>query len=308
MRRVGPQELTKLPATFIAEPDPHNSRKTKFSECANPAQSQLAKIRLSGLTCLGETLWNNYEFRFVASLRDLWIGGSSLSPLMLKSRHKRGFLVALAFGVAISASGQGRGFSAPMRGFSRPVGGISRLAGAGGVSRGFVPPLFVSLHFPPTNGVPGLGFDFTHLAVVGAGLPRRFGFANGGFFPSFASVFFVPPPYDPPEAGIPYSETGQQPIIIVPSPQPTAAPPATETEPRATSSQDPPPPPPELGPLILVRRDGQVVQAVAFTVNRGQLIYIRRDGIRRFLPVGDLDKDGTRQVNDANGTSVSFPE
>jgi hypothetical protein len=217
--------------------------------------------------------------------------------------------MALAFGVAISASGQGRGFSTPMRGFSRPVGGISRLAGAGGVNRRFVPPLFVSLHFPPTNGVPGLGFDFTHLAVVGAGLPRRFGFANGRFFPSFAPVFVGPPPYDPLEAGIPYSETGQQPIIIVQSqPQPTAAPPPTETEPRATSSRDPSPPPPELGPLILVRRDGHVAQAVAFTVDRGQLIYITREGIRRSLPISDLDKDATRQVNDANGTSVSLPE
>jgi hypothetical protein len=232
---------------------------------------------------------------------------------MLRWTCKLGFLAALGFGVVISASGQGRGFSAPMRGFSRPVGGMSRLGRPGGFRRGFIPPplpLSVSLHFPPVNGVPGLGFDFTHLAVVGAGFPRRFRFANRGFFPSFTPVFFGPTPYYPFE--LPYSGAGQQPIIIVVPSQPQqpqpAAPPPVETVPESASPQTSPPPPPELGQLILVRHDGQVHLAVGFTVRNGQITYITNDGTRRSFPVSDLDKQATRQMNDTSGTSVSLSE
>jgi hypothetical protein len=69
----------------------------------------------------------------------------------------------------------------------------------------------------------------------------------------------------------------------------------------------PAPPPPELGQLILVRRDGKVLLAVAFTVRNGDLTYVTTDGARRSFPVSELDKEATRQMNDANGTSVSLP-
>jgi hypothetical protein len=227
---------------------------------------------------------------------------------MLKGTREFGLLMALSFGVGVSASGQGRGFSAPMRGFSRPAAGMSRLRPAGGFRRGFIPPplpLSVSLHFPPVNGVPGLGFDFTHLAVAGAGLPPRFRFANRGFFPFFTPVFFGPTLDYPLQ--VPYAGAGQQPIIIVVPPQQPAAPPPTET-PREAASPQNPSPPPELGQLILVRGDGQVLLAVGFTVRNGQLTYITNEGTRRSFPVSELDQDATRQMNEANGTSVSLPK
>lgn len=181
---------------------------------------------------------------------------------------------------------------------------------AGGFRRGFVPPplpLSISLHFPPTNGVPGLGFDFPHLAVVSAGFPGRFRFANRGFFPFVTPIFFGPTPYYPFE--MPYFGAGQQPIIIVVPSQPQpAAPPPVEPAPAAASPQNPPPPPPELGQLILVRRDGQVLLAIAFSVRNAQLTYITNEGTRRSFPVSELDKDATRQMNEANGTSVALPE
>ena len=146
--------------------------------------------------------------------------------------------------------------------------------------------------------------------TVGAGFPGRFRFANRGFFPFFTPVFFGPTPYYPSE--LPYSGVGQQPIIIVVPSQPQqpqpAAPPPVETVPEAASPQTPPPPPPELGQLILVRHDGQVLLAVAFTVRNGQSTYITNDGTRRSFPVSDLDKQATRQMNDTSGTSVSLPE
>jgi hypothetical protein len=72
--------------------------------------------------------------------------------------------------------------------------------------------------------------------------------------------------------------------------------------------QVPPPPPPELGQLILVRSDGKVLLAVAFTVRNGQLTYITNEGTKRSFPVSELDKQATQQMNDANGTSISLPE
>src|SRR6266699_1609711 len=231
------------------------------------------------------------------------LGWLRLPRSMAKGIHKVGFLIALSLGVAISASGQGRGFSAPMRGsavpvrrfsapmrgFSGQVRGMSRLGRTGGFRRGFV---------------------FPHLAAVSRGFQQRFLFVNNGFFPFFAPIFFDPLSLSYP-AEIPdyYAEGERQPIFVMPPPpQPLPATPPAEAAPRATTPQVPPPPPPELGQLILVRSDGQVLLAVAFTVRNGQLTYITNQGTRRSFPVSELDKDATRQMNDADGTSVSLPE
>jgi hypothetical protein len=102
-----------------------------------------------------------------------------------------------------------------------------------------------------------------------------------------------------------YTPGAQQPVFVVP--QPPQQPQPTAQAPAVATPQIPPSPPPELGQLILVRRDGQIIMAVAFTVRNGQLTYISNDGTRRSFPVSELDKDATRQMNDANGTSVALP-
>jgi len=255
------------------------------------------------------------------------LGGLRPPRSMAKGIHKVGFLIALGLG-SISAAGQGRGFSAPMRGsaapvrgfsapmrgFSGQVRGMSRPGRTSGFRRGFFFPPVVATplnpNFEPINGVPGLGFDFPHLAAVSRGFQQPFLFTNNGFFPFFAPIFFDPLPLSYP-AEIPdyYAEGERQPIFfLIPPPQPQPATPPAEAAPRATTPQAPPPPPPELGQLILVRSDGQVLLAVAFTVRNGQLTYITNQGTRRSFPVSELDKDATRQMNDANGTSVSLPE
>jgi hypothetical protein len=248
---------------------------------------------------------------------------------MLKEIYKLGLLAALGFGVAISASGQAHGFSAPMRGiavpmraapirgFSAPARGISAAGRPGEFRQGFArSPAGTALNpnFRPLNGVPGLGFDFPHLAAVSRGFRHRpGGFGRNDAFPSFFTPIFFDslPLYYPYDTGAPdeYAEGTQQPLFVIPSPQQPVALAPAETAPRESATpQVPPPPPPELGQLILVRRDGQILLAVAFTSNRGQLTYITREGLRRSFAVSELDKDATRQMNDANGTSVSLPE
>jgi hypothetical protein len=110
------------------------------------------------------------------------------------------------------------------------------------------------------------------------------------------------------DTGQPYDyslEPQTPPIAIVPT-----IPGASEFSTDATvaaSSFAPTAPIPELGQLILVRHDGQVLLAVAFTTAGGRLTYITQDGLRRSFPVAELDRDATRQMNDVNGTTVALP-
>ena len=172
-------------------------------------------------------------------------------------------------------------------------------------------------NFAPLRGVPGLGFDYQHLAVVNQGLSQNrlanrrarpgFGFITpilgfGPFFPFDAGYSYYgseeyAPQYEPPVAIVP-------PVLMqLPAPANQAQ---DRSEPPATVQA--PAPVPELGQLILVRRDGQVLFVTAFTTSKGQLTYVTRDGTRRSFPVAELDKAATRDMNDANGTSVALPE
>jgi hypothetical protein len=248
---------------------------------------------------------------------------------MAKGLYKFGLVVALGLGVALCASGQGRGFAAPIRGGGPPRSsagsgrgiGFPRGTPPGVVRAGHVSPLVgtaLNPNFSPIRGVPGFGFDFEHLAAIERPFRDRFGHLRRGRGLFFAPLFFdalpLSYPYDseyPYESGVPdyYTEAAQQPQFVIPPPQlQPATPPSAETAPRTTTPQAPAPPPPELGQLILVRHDGQVLLAVAFTTNHGQLTYITREGTRRSFPISELDKDATRQMNDANGTSVSLPD
>ena len=266
---------------------------------------------------------------------------------MVSVKNKLGFLVAMAVGLALSASGQGREFAAPARGFSAPVRTVAppirmqsgrapltvrRFSGPGRTVRPtsrnctlltngfcvapFVPPQMpVSAspqvpNFGIVNGVPGLGFDFPHLAAINRGFNDQFGFSNA-FNSAFVSNGFGVIPFFgslPSEEETPDSSTqrAQQPIFVVPSPQqsPAAPSPGNSVGASATVSTTPPP---ELGQLILVREDGQIVMAVAFTVRNGQLTYVTNEGTRRSFPASELNKDATRQMNEANGTLVSIP-
>jgi hypothetical protein len=174
--------------------------------------------------------------------------------------------------------------------------------------------------------VPGFGFDFEHLAAIQGASRGRFGRGDRdrrGFFTPlfFGGLPYYPYdyPYDneyPNDTGYPndtaapdnYTGAAQPPIFVVPQPQPNTSAPADAPSRQAATPQVPPPPPPELGQLILVRSDGEVVLAVAFTVRNGQLTYITNEGTKRSFPVSELDKQATQQMNDANGTSVSLPE
>jgi hypothetical protein len=173
------------------------------------------------------------------------------------------------------------------------------------------------------TGVPGLGFDYTHLAAIGGGLNNgrssnsgRGGHRNrsvivpilvGGYpyYYDLGDSYDDSYGYDQPQ---PQQQAQQQPqVIVIQQPVPVAQP-AVDTGAYAAPSTALPAPEPihDVGEFVLVRRDGRVLFASAYSVTGTQLTYVTLEGIRRTVPLADLDADATQQMNEARGTTVQI--
>ena len=175
--------------------------------------------------------------------------------------------------------------------------------------------------------VPGLGFDFPHLAAIARAQGRSTHFGrnehNGQGF--LTPIFFGGYPYyaddfgmdqqAPPAVQESMQESGQppqpQPQIIViqesaPSRQAADSGNGPDGPDAAASAVSPEEAIPDRGNFVLVRRDGRVFFASLFSVVGTQLQYITPEGIRRTLPMAELDADSTEQMNEARGTSIQI--
>jgi hypothetical protein len=164
-----------------------------------------------------------------------------------------------------------------------------------------------------SNNVPGLGFDYPHLAAVGpknGQLGRNFRFRQtvpfgfGGFLISTPEIYV-----DNPQAVAEAQETaaeqgdadaqaqfeaaqmqayraGQQSVAQ------HAAPPEPAPEPPADSTS-----------YVFVMRNGGVVFAVAYSWDNGTLRYVTPEGQRKSLAADSLDMDATTQFNESRGLS-----
>ena len=56
----------------------------------------------------------------------------------------------------------------------------------------------------------------------------------------------------------------------------------------------------------LVRRDGRILFASAFSVSGAQVTYVTPEGIRHSVPMAEMDPDATQQMNEARGTTVQL--
>jgi hypothetical protein len=95
------------------------------------------------------------------------------------------------------------------------------------------------------------------------------------------------------------------PIIIQLPPTAPAQPPVNPSRTEETQAS---PPQENLAPLTLVLRDGQVLEAAAFTVTNDRITYVTAAGMRRSFPVGELDKQATRERNEEQGTMIALPD
>lgn len=186
---------------------------------------------------------------------------------------------------------------------------------------GFVPSTATSFDLNQLlNNVPGLGFDYSHVAALngnlserafidpvtqqdialGEQLSRSSPALTGGFIPFWGGYGG----YSEPVVEEAEPEAQQQPrVIILQEPVPTAARTTQSSSSSETASQEQPPLP-NVGEFTLVLRDGSKIKAVAFTRQDDQIVYITSDGLRNSFPVSDLDATATEQLNQQRGTPL----
>jgi hypothetical protein len=171
-----------------------------------------------------------------------------------------------------------------------------------------------SFNFDDGYGVPGLGFDYVHLAAISGNFRNNaHGFGHGSHRQRnfITPIFFGGFPYYSDSSD--YQQEQQPPqIIVIQQPAPPVT--AQQEAPAAQGAYDTPSPAPapapapvpEVGELILVRRDGRVLFASVFSVTGTQLQYVTPEGIRHSLPLAELDTVATQDMNEARGTTLQF--
>lgn len=160
-----------------------------------------------------------------------------------------------------------------------------------------------------SSAVPGLGFDYSHVAATHPndfGRGRRERGRNDGaiLFPYFGGGYFLPT--DP---GVVADSGEGQPVGEDAEDQgnfgPSDRPPRTLSVDRAP--QLPPAPQPDVPEYVFVRRDGTVFFAVAYSWDQGSLRYVSSEGLRRTVSREALDLDATQQFNEQRGMTFRAP-
>ncbi len=233
--------------------------------------------------------------------------------------------LGVAMGLALSVAAQAQSHFRRGGGFHVSSPGSVRMVHAGQVQNtvlstgngvvvvgnpGLIPFSFGS--FP----VPGFGFDFTHFAAVNRNfaiqalidpvtrqtlaLERRLTTPIVPFVPFFTSseptIVIQQPPV------IVLQQPPAQQEFVEPVARTRSLEPRDNVEPARA-----PEPAREVGDFVLVRRNGTVVFAVAFSTTDDVLTYITREGNRRSFPLAELDIDGTRRMNEERGISLRIP-
>lgn len=167
-----------------------------------------------------------------------------------------------------------------------------------------------------SNGVPGLGFDFPHLAAIGGNRGRegrdrdgrRRGNEFGLLFPFFdGGGYYVPT--GPDIAG----DQGEGQAVEDTEDQGPGADdrpydrPSDRAARMGRSPVEQPGPQPDVPEYVFVRRDGTVFFAVAYSWEQGSLRYISSEGTRRSVPRDTLDLNATQQFNEQRGMTFRSP-
>src|ERR1700682_3139720 len=149
--------------------------------------------------------------------------------------------------------------------------------------------------------VPGLGFDYPHLAAISGnrrGHGRRF---DGGAPFGFSGFLLTPPVI---VEGAPAAEhaTAEHAPPVQRAPRRSPASRSAEVQPESA-----PAPPRDVEQYVFVRRDGGLVFAVAYAWENGTLRYVTPDGLRRSIARDALDLNATQQFNEQRGLNFRSP-
>jgi hypothetical protein len=185
-----------------------------------------------------------------------------------------------------------------------------------------------------TGQVPGLGFDYEHLAAISGNLAEKalidpvtmeelalaerfnrggvggsayllggygYGYAGGD-----APADNGDPNNVPQDAQAQPTAPAPQPapqIIILQQPAPGVS---SSGEGSAEERHAAAAPLPEASDFLLVLKSGVMVSAVAFTRQGDDLIYVTKEGNRRTMSVATIDSDATSKINAARGTPLKL--
>ncbi len=161
-----------------------------------------------------------------------------------------------------------------------------------------------------SNAVPGLGFDYSHVAATRpGGVNGRRHHRNGGsdgavLFPFFGGGgYFVP-------TGDVLADYGAEGQPVEDAEDEEAAPaerPARVHNVDRLPALGPPAPQRDVPEYIFVRRDGTVFFAVAYSWESGSLRYISSEGLQRSVARETLDLSATQQFNEQRGMAFRSP-
>ncbi len=256
-------------------------------------------------------------------------GGQGILPdragAAVRKMLKAGLAVALALAACAGAQAQSRGRpGTPVRVLQPSAARMVRTQQTQLTASQFAgdvivlsEPSLLSLDVLPIRAfpVPGLGFDFAHLAA----LNRNFKVSDFSvlstvqrlaltqpltpivpfavpFFSAPTQVIVVPPP---PVVVVQQASVPAEPVEVVARARPVER----RESPEASRS----PEPLDVSEFVLVRRDGRLVFAVAFSTQGDLLTYVTREGVRRSLPLVELDIETTRRMNEERGTTIHLP-
>jgi len=160
------------------------------------------------------------------------------------------------------------------------------------------------------SNVPGLGFDYPHLAAINGN--RRFhGRGFDGGFPFGFSGFLLETPVIVDGGAAADSQAAQEDATDdAPIPEQDAPRRSRGSRPPSESQAESlpaPAPVPDVEQYVFVRRDGSLVFAVAYAWENGTLRYVTPDGLRRSIGRDALDLNATQQFNEQRGIDFHVP-
>jgi len=161
--------------------------------------------------------------------------------------------------------------------------------------------------------VPGLGFDYPHLAAVSGNRRLHHNRFNNGFPFGFSGFLLSPSVIveQAPAAEQEIASAEDEAIDEVADDASDAPRPRRHSRPsRIANEPQPdvaPAPLPEAEQYVFVRRDGSLVFAVGYTWENGTLRYITPDGFRRSIGREALDLSATQQFNEQRGVNFHLP-
>ena len=159
------------------------------------------------------------------------------------------------------------------------------------------------------QNVPGLGFDYPHLAAISGNRHMHDGRFDGGSPFGFSGFLLTSPifaedaPAAEPQAPTTQDEVADDAPDVQRSPRHSRASRAAG-EPEAQTT---PSPQEDVEQYVFVRRDGGLVFAVAYSWENGTLRYVTPEGLRRSIGRDALDLNATQQFNEQRGLNFRGP-